>query len=67
MSKVRYDLKKIIVVLAGEGRAADHAEEIFAKMQEDYGERFGSLLKTLHPKDMPGEMAGKGSNAALCG
>jgi cellulose synthase/poly-beta-1,6-N-acetylglucosamine synthase-like glycosyltransferase len=64
LSKVNYDLKKIIVVLAGEGRSADHAEEIFTKLRESHGERFGSLLTTLHPKDIPGEMAGKGSNAA---
>lgn len=64
LSKVKYDLKKIVVVLAGEGRAESHASDVFAKMQVKYKDRFGVLLTTLHPANVPGEMAGKGSNAA---
>ena len=64
LSRVRYDAKKIIVVLAGEGRAGEHAAEIGATMRERYGSHFGHFVTTVHPGDLPGEMAGKGSNAS---
>jgi len=64
LANVNYDTKKIIVVLAGEGRAVAHAEEIFALMKKKYSSRFGAFLTTLHPQDTPGEIIGKGSNAS---
>lgn len=65
LAEVRYDAKKIIVVLAGEGRAGEHAKEVGRMMEEKYASRFGAFLVTVHPADVPGEMAGKGSNAAF--
>jgi cellulose synthase/poly-beta-1,6-N-acetylglucosamine synthase-like glycosyltransferase len=64
LSKVSYDAKKIIVVLAGEERAGEHAKAIGDQMRARYGQHFGFFLTPIHPKDLPGEMAGKGSNAA---
>ncbi len=64
LANVRYDKKSIIVVLAAEERAGDEAQEIAAKMKEKYADTFGTFLVTTHPKDVPGEMPGKGSNAA---
>lgn len=64
LSEVRYDKKNIIVVLAAEERAGDEALRTLTVMKERYAERFGFFLTTVHPKDTPGEMAGKGSNAA---
>ncbi len=64
LSQVKYDPKKIIIVLAGEARAENHAHEIGAEMQAKYGSRFGHFLLTVHPANVPGEMAGKGSNAS---
>jgi cellulose synthase/poly-beta-1,6-N-acetylglucosamine synthase-like glycosyltransferase len=64
ISKVKYDPKKIIIVLAGEGRAGAEAATIGANMKAKYGERFADFIHTIHPADLPGEMAGKGSNAA---
>jgi cellulose synthase/poly-beta-1,6-N-acetylglucosamine synthase-like glycosyltransferase len=64
LAAVRYDRKKIIVVLAGEARAGDEAVETLAKMKARYEAQFGFFLTTLHPADTPGEMAGKGSNAS---
>ena len=63
LADVRYDKKSIIVVLAAEERAGAHGQEVAAAMKEKYGSIFGSFLVTTHPKDVPGEMAGKGSNA----
>jgi len=64
LSKVNYDLKKIIVVLAGEERAGEHAYEVSRKMKDAFGPIFGHFLVSIHPMDVPGEMPGKGSNAA---
>jgi len=62
--KVNYDPKKIIIVLAGEGRAGSHGVEVGEAMRQRFGSHFGFFLHTLHPSDTPGEMPGKGSNAA---
>jgi cellulose synthase/poly-beta-1,6-N-acetylglucosamine synthase-like glycosyltransferase len=63
LSKVRYDQKKIIVVLAAEERAGAEALAVQAEMREQYGHVFGHFITPVHPQDVPGEMAGKGSNA----
>jgi cellulose synthase/poly-beta-1,6-N-acetylglucosamine synthase-like glycosyltransferase len=61
---VKYDHKKILVVLAAEERAGEEAQALAATMSATYGHLFGAFLITTHPADVPGEMAGKGSNAA---
>lgn len=65
LNNVHYDKKSIIVVLTVEERAGDEALEIANKMTAKYGEQFGRFLVTIHPANVPGEMAGKGSNAAF--
>jgi len=64
LSKVRYDQKNIIVVLAGEERAGEEALKTIEQMRSKFANKFGFFLSTIHPKDLPGEMAGKGSNAS---
>ncbi len=64
LTEVKYDKKSIIVVLAAEERAGEAAQRIGKRMQEKHGHLFGSFLVTTHPANTPGEMAGKGSNAA---
>ncbi len=64
IAAVNYDKKNIIVVLAAEARAGQEALDLAEKMKAKWGEQFGSFLITVHPADTPGEMAGKGSNAA---
>jgi len=63
IANTRYDKKSIIIVLASEERAGEGAAKVAQAMKEKWGEEFGSFLVTVHPKDVPGEMAGKGSNA----
>jgi hypothetical protein len=63
LANVRYDTKNIIIVLATEERAGVSAQEIAQKMEAAWGETFGGFLVTTHPGNVPGEMAGKGSNA----
>lgn len=62
LTEVRYDLSKMAVVLASEESAGKDANNIAQLMKEKYGNTFGHFLITTHPKGVPGEMAGKGSN-----
>ncbi len=64
LTNVNYDLKKIIVVLAGEARAGESTKQTSDLMREKFASRFGYFLTTIHPADAPGEIPGKGSNAA---
>ena len=59
-----YDNKKFIVVLASEERAGEDAQQTAHLMKDRYGNVFGDFIITTHPADVPGEMAGKGSNIA---
>jgi cellulose synthase/poly-beta-1,6-N-acetylglucosamine synthase-like glycosyltransferase len=58
----RYDKKKMIIVLGVEERAGEEALEIANLMKEKYGDEFFELLVSVHPKDIPGEIKGKGPN-----
>ena len=58
----KYDTKKIMVVLAMEERAGEVPRIMAEQLKEEYGDKFGDLIITIHPKDIPGELAGKGSN-----
>jgi cellulose synthase/poly-beta-1,6-N-acetylglucosamine synthase-like glycosyltransferase len=62
LAAAKYDLKKMIVVLAAEERAGEAAVAQGFSMQEKYGHLFGHFLVTSHPANVPGELAGKGSN-----
>ena len=59
--------EKMIVVLASEARAGEEAQKISKKMKDEYEGKFFKFLTTCHPKDIPGELAGKGSNSAWAG
>jgi len=61
----KYDKKKMFVVLASEERAGEEAQTIANSIKEKYENKFGGFLITIHPKDVSGEMAGKGSNIAF--
>ncbi len=60
----KYPKDKMIIVLASEERAGEEAEKISKLIFEKYHDKFAYFLPTKHPKDIPGEMAGKGSNIA---
>lgn len=65
VAAVNYDKKSLIVVLAAEERAGQEALDLAQKMKQKWGSEFGFFMVSVHPKDLPGEMAGKGSNAAF--
>ncbi len=62
-----YPLEKFIVILAGEERDHEQFVKNARLIQERYGSKFGYLMVTLHPKDIVGQIAGKGSNLAFAG
>lgn len=59
--------EKMIVVLASEERAGAEAQEISEKMKREYEKKFFKFLTTEHPKNIAGELAGKGSNLHWAG
>ncbi|MFH1575509.1 MAG: glycosyltransferase family 2 protein [Candidatus Nealsonbacteria bacterium] len=62
-----YPKEKMIVVLATEERAGQAAEEVSEALSKEYGDKFFRFLVTKHPKDINGEIAGKGSNESWAG
>ena len=62
LARTHYDLNKLIVVLAAEERAGAEAKALGEKIQAKWGSTFGNFLFTVHPPDVVGEIAGKGSN-----
>ena len=64
LSKINYPLEKLIVVLATEerGNVGNSVSNIYETIENEFGNRFFKFLTTRHPKDIPGEIAGKGSN-----
>lgn len=62
--ETEYDKSKFIVVLAGEARNKEYSQAVSDRIKSKYSDKFGYLFCTLHPKDIVGEMPGKGSNIA---
>jgi cellulose synthase/poly-beta-1,6-N-acetylglucosamine synthase-like glycosyltransferase len=62
-----YPKDKIIVVLATEERAGQQAQKVAKVMEAEFGKTFFRLLVTCHPSNIPGEIAGKGSNETWAG
>ena len=57
-----YNKKRMAIVLAYEERAGEEAKKIAESISTKYKSEFVHFLVTEHPKDIPGEMPGKGSN-----
>ena len=63
----KYPLDKLIVVLATEGRVGEQAQKVAKVIKKEFGNKFFRFLITTHPKDILGELAGKGSNETWAG
>lgn len=63
----KYPLDKLIVVLAIEQRVGEPAQEIAQAIKKEFGSKFFRFLITVHPEDVEGELAGKGSNETWAG
>lgn len=57
-----YPTKRMMIVLAGEERDKERFEEVIKNVTPEYAYRFGGFFHTIHPKDLPEEIPGKGSN-----
>ena len=60
----QYPKEKMVVVLATEERAGEGAQKVAKEVEREFSKKFFRFLITTHPKDILGEIAGKGSNVA---
>lgn len=56
------DPKRLLLILACEERDEKNAQHISTKLRKKYQHAFRGIHVTMHPKDIPGEMVGKGAN-----
>jgi len=59
-----YPKENLIIVLGVEERAGKVAADAGREIKRKYEKKFFRFELTIHPKDIPGEVAGKGSNAS---
>ena len=62
--KANYSKSKMVVVLCWEERAGAQTAEVVREIEQNYGKHFFEFITVKHPDGLPGEMAGKGSNAS---
>lgn len=62
-----YDAKKFILYLAYEERGGPEAEELANYLVKEYGSRFYHAEAVKHPKNIEGEIRGKGGNVTFSG
>lgn len=62
-----YPSQRLLIVLAGEERAADHFREVSGALVQEFRSQFFDIVCTLHPHDMPGDVASKGANLHWAG
>ena len=59
-----YPKENLILVLATEERAGKLSQETAKGIEKEFAGKFFKFLVTCHPQNIPGEIAGKGSNVA---
>ncbi|HSW99259.1 MAG TPA: glycosyltransferase family 2 protein [Candidatus Saccharimonadales bacterium] len=62
-----YRMKKVIFILAYEGRAGEQAERQAMELVKRYGRHFHFAAAVKHPFGIPGEVVGKGGNVTFAG
>ncbi len=63
--EVNYPKDKLILVLAIEERGGIVDQETASKIEKEFKNNFFQFLVTIHPKDLPNEIPGKGSNESF--
>jgi cellulose synthase/poly-beta-1,6-N-acetylglucosamine synthase-like glycosyltransferase len=63
----KYDMKKVIMVLAYEERGGADVEKQSNELIAQYKDKFMYAMAVKHPKDIPGEVIGKGGNITYAG
>lgn len=67
LSESNYDQKRMIVVLCGEESDQVRFEESSARAKAEFGLVFKKIYLTIHPRGLPDEIPGKGSNLHFAG
>lgn len=62
-----FDPKKMLLVIAYEGRAGQEAEDRVHGLIRLYGDKFKHAMAVRHPAGIPGELVGKGGNITCAG
>lgn len=60
-----YPKEKIIITLALEEKSGENMLKVAKEVEDEFGNKFFKFLITVHPKNIEGEMSGKGSNVAF--
>lgn len=62
IQKSDFPLDKVVYVLATEERDKENATINSNILKKEFGHKFGHFESIMHPKDIPGEVVGKGGN-----
>jgi len=62
LENIDYPKNKMIVVLACEEKVKKQVAKTSQIIKKEFGDKFFKFLITWHPANLPGEIAGKGSN-----
>jgi len=62
LAGANYPKDRFLVVLAVEEAAGEEARAVAERIKEEFAGKFYKFLVTSHPKNLPGEIPGKGSN-----
>src|SRR3989344_3171675 len=63
LAQVDFPLSRLHIVVGFEERAQPEARERAARLSQEFGTTFGTLLTTFHPDNLPGEKPVKSANA----
>ena len=67
VANVTFDEKRMIVILAYEERGGAEAEKTAFGLEKQFKDKFAYFELAKHPKDIPGEVIGKGGNITNAG
>ncbi|RJO59785.1 hypothetical protein C4546_00245 [Candidatus Parcubacteria bacterium] len=67
LTQINYPVNRLFVVLCGEERDEANFLGVARQMEAEFGQTFFRFFVSVHPKDVPGEVAGKGANIAYAG
>jgi hypothetical protein len=56
------DSQQLVIAFAYEERGGERIAETAKILKDKYGSQFGGFYTVMHPKDLPGEVVGKGGN-----
>jgi len=67
LEKTDYPKDRIMIVLSCEERGGKEVKKMAEEIEREFGNKFFKFLVIFHPANLPGEIAGHGSNDAWAG